>query len=71
MSDVWLPTWPGSETTVLLAIANYLIQNDRYDREFVRRWVNWRDTLEAVRDGHLQPFDEALREEIEQEPAHL
>ena len=33
MSDVWLPTWPGSEATVLLAIANYLIQNDRYDRD--------------------------------------
>jgi anaerobic selenocysteine-containing dehydrogenase len=40
-SDVWLPTWPGSETVVVLAIANHLIQNDRYDKEFVRRWVNW------------------------------
>jgi anaerobic selenocysteine-containing dehydrogenase len=40
-SDVWLPTWPGSEATVLLAIANYLIQRNTYDREFVRRWVNW------------------------------
>ncbi len=45
-SDTWLPTWPGSEQTVLLAIANYLIQNDRYDKEFMRRWVNWRETLE-------------------------
>ena len=44
-SDLWLPTWPGSETTVLLAIANHLIQNDLYDREFVRRWVNWEETL--------------------------
>ncbi len=68
MSDVWLPTWPGSEATVLLAIANYLIQNDLYDKEFVRRWVNWEDTLQAVRDGKLQPFSQALREEIEQEP---
>ncbi|NDC88898.1 MAG: formate dehydrogenase, partial [Bacteroidetes bacterium] len=41
-SDVWLPTWPGSESTLLLAIANHLIQHDRYDRAFVRRWVNWR-----------------------------
>lgn len=44
-SDVWLPTWPGSETGVLLAVANYLIQNDRYDKEFVRKWVNWEETL--------------------------
>ena len=53
MSDVWLPTWPGSEQTVLLAIANYLIQTGSYDREFVRSWVNWRETLDAVRDGWL------------------
>jgi anaerobic selenocysteine-containing dehydrogenase len=53
MSDVWLPTWPGSEATVLLAIANYLIQSGRYDKEFVRRWVNWRQTLKAVDDGRL------------------
>jgi anaerobic selenocysteine-containing dehydrogenase len=48
MSDVWLPTWPGSESTVLLAIANHLIQNDLYDKDFVRRWVNWEDTLKAI-----------------------
>ncbi len=45
-SDVWLPTWPGTETCVLLAFANFLIQNDRYDKEFVRRWVNWESFLE-------------------------
>jgi anaerobic selenocysteine-containing dehydrogenase len=50
-SDVWLPTWPGSETTVLLAWANHLIQNDAYDRDFVRRWVNWRDTVEHFASG--------------------
>ncbi|TNE88202.1 MAG: formate dehydrogenase [Deltaproteobacteria bacterium] len=48
-ADVWLPTWPGSEATLLLAIANYLLQNDRWNVDFVRRWVNW----EAV----LQHFD--------------
>ena len=52
-SDVWLPTWPGSEQTVLLAIANYLIQNDLYDRDFVRRWVNWEETLVGVEDGSI------------------
>ena len=47
MSDVWLPTWPGSEQTILLSIANYLIQNNLYDRRFVERWVNWREFLDA------------------------
>ncbi len=50
-SDVWLPTWPGSETFVLLAVANHLIQNDLYDKSFVRRWVNWRESLEHFRQN--------------------
>jgi len=64
MSDVWLPTWPGSETTVLLAIASYLIQNDLYDKEFVRRWVNWQDTLAAIAEGRLEIGDPSLKDEI-------
>ncbi len=47
-SDVWLPTWPGSETYVLLAIARHLIETGRYDRQFVCTWVNWQQTLQAV-----------------------
>lgn len=45
-SDVWLPTWPGSEAWILLAIAKYLIDNKTYDMDFVRRWVNWGETLQ-------------------------
>ena len=52
-SDVWLPTWPGSEQYVLLAIANYIIQNKLYDREFMREWVNWQETLDAASTGKL------------------
>lgn len=59
-SDVWLPTWPGSETTFLLATANHLIQNDLYDRDFVRRWVNWRETLDQFRDGRFDELPFAL-----------
>jgi anaerobic selenocysteine-containing dehydrogenase len=66
LSDVWLPTWPGSEQTVLLSIANYLIQNDLYDREFVRRWVNWEETLQAVVKGQLPISSRQLQEEISQ-----
>jgi anaerobic selenocysteine-containing dehydrogenase len=58
-ADVWLPTWPGSETHVLLAIANHLLATDRYDREFVRRWVDWQGFLKAA-PGFLR--DPALRE---------
>lgn len=46
MSDVWLPTWPGSEAWVLLAMAKYMIDNNLYDRPFVERWVNWQESLQ-------------------------
>jgi anaerobic selenocysteine-containing dehydrogenase len=55
-ADVWLPTWPGSEATLLLAIANHLIANDLYDKEFVERWVNWE---ELVEQAHTLGNDEA------------
>jgi anaerobic selenocysteine-containing dehydrogenase len=67
-SDVWLPSWPGSEATILLAMANYLLQTGSWDREFVRRWVNWKETLEAapgfVTDAAARAIaDEALAAE--------
>ncbi len=47
VADFWLPTQPGSEAAVLLAIANQLIQTDRINTEFVENWVNWQDYLRA------------------------
>jgi anaerobic selenocysteine-containing dehydrogenase len=47
MADYWLPTWPGSETAVLLAMAHILLAEGLYNREFVRRWVNWQEFLAA------------------------
>ena len=44
-ADFWVSPIPGSEAAILLAIANYLIQNDLYNREFVRRWWNWQEFL--------------------------
>src|SRR5205823_7497842 len=36
MADEWLSPWPGSESAILLAIANELLRSGRYDRDFVR-----------------------------------
>jgi anaerobic selenocysteine-containing dehydrogenase len=51
-ADYWLPTWPGSEAAVLLAMANVILQEDRFDAEFLRRWVNWEEFL---RDQKAEP----------------
>jgi anaerobic selenocysteine-containing dehydrogenase len=44
-ADYWLSTWPGTESALLLAIAGYLIREDRCNWEFVLRWTNWRELL--------------------------
>ncbi len=46
-ADHWVSPIPGSEAAILLAIANYLIQNNLYNREFVRRWWNWQEFLNS------------------------
>jgi anaerobic selenocysteine-containing dehydrogenase len=45
MADYWMPTWPGSEVTVLLAMAKVILDEGGYDREFIRKWVNWETYL--------------------------
>jgi anaerobic selenocysteine-containing dehydrogenase len=64
MSDVWLPTYPGSENTILLSIANHLIQNNLYNKDFMRKWVNWKETLNAVVSGQLTVNSSELTEKI-------
>ncbi len=51
MADTWISPWPGSEAAILLAIARHLVATERYDREFVKRWVNWEEYLR-----HLPPL---------------
>jgi anaerobic selenocysteine-containing dehydrogenase len=44
-ADYWLPAWPGTEAAVLLAMAKVMLDENRFDADFVRRWVNWRTYL--------------------------
>jgi len=62
MADDWLPTWPGSESAVLLAMAKVLLDEDLYDREFVRRWTNWDQFLREQRPQLEVTFDNFITE---------
>ncbi|MFQ5856929.1 MAG: molybdopterin-dependent oxidoreductase [Anaerolineae bacterium] len=65
MSDYWLPTWPGSEAALVLSIANHLIQHDKYDRDFLRRWVNWKEYLHAEHpevEPSFENFEKILKQ---------
>ncbi|MGQ0722807.1 MAG: molybdopterin dinucleotide binding domain-containing protein [Candidatus Eiseniibacteriota bacterium] len=55
-ADWWLPCRPGSEPLIHLAIAAHIIRERRHDREFVRRWWNWREYLAAEHPGRPDDF---------------
>jgi anaerobic selenocysteine-containing dehydrogenase len=57
MADCWLPTQPGSEAAVLLAMVKMLLDEELFDREYVRRWVNWEAYLRAEHAGEPATFD--------------
>ena len=56
-ADYWLAPQPGSEAAIHLAIANYLIQNQLYNRDFVRRWWNWQEFLVSEHPSLEPTFD--------------
>src|SRR5216110_2155482 len=56
-ANLWLPAYSGTEGALLLAIVRILLENDLYDKEFVRNWVNWRDYLMAQHPGRPATFD--------------
>ncbi len=62
MADYWLAPWPGTEATLLLAMARVLLDEDKIDRDFVHTWVNWRETLKHLNPDAPIDFDTFLRE---------
>jgi anaerobic selenocysteine-containing dehydrogenase len=62
MSDYWLAPWPGTEATLLLAMANVILSEGLYDRSFVETWVNWRDLLKVKGGSTFEDFIHLLKE---------
>ena len=44
-ADHWLPTWPGTEPFLCLSIIHEMLENGTWNRDFVKRWVNWETFL--------------------------
>src|SRR5438046_2278916 len=64
-ADHFIAPYPGSEAAILLSIANYLIQNNLYNREFVRRWWNWEEYLQQRSEIRDQGSDNSSFEDFE------
>ena len=65
-ADHWLSPYPGSEAAIFLAIAAWMIRERRHDRDFVRRWWNWQEYMDAVKgraDASFEDFERTLEEE--------
>ncbi|MFL6304401.1 MAG: molybdopterin-dependent oxidoreductase [Candidatus Sulfotelmatobacter sp.] len=65
MADYWLPTYPGTESAVLLAMAKIILDENRFDAAFVKSWTNWQDLETGAFTAKGQSFEstiEALRE---------
>jgi anaerobic selenocysteine-containing dehydrogenase len=64
-ADYFVSPFPGSEPAIVLSVANYLISNDLYNREFVRRWWNWEEYMAVERpetETTFENFELALKE---------
>ncbi len=57
MSDYWLSPWPGTEAAILLAIARLLLDWDAVDHSFMRRWVNWSESMAATAPERPQTYE--------------
>ncbi len=65
-ADYWLPTWPGTEPYLLLAIARLLVESGSWHADFVRRWTNWPTYLRERHPGRPVEWEQvrpALLEE--------
>ena len=66
MSDYWLPTYPGSEAAVLLAMAKIILDEGLFNHDFMHDWVNWKDYLNADhsdKEVTFENFISAMQEE--------
>ena len=65
-ADVWLRVRPGADGALALGLANLMLQQGWYDRDFMRRWSNGpllvrADTGRLLTEGDLSPNDEGRR----------
>jgi len=61
MADEWMPTYPGSETAVFLAIAKIILDDGLYDRYYIENWVNWDEYLKNLHPEDPVDFDQFIK----------
>jgi anaerobic selenocysteine-containing dehydrogenase len=66
MSDYWMPTYPGTEAAVLLAMVRIILKEGLYNRDYLEHWVNWQEYMGAVKSGQPATFEGFIESMIEE-----
>ncbi|HLL14782.1 MAG TPA: molybdopterin-dependent oxidoreductase [Pyrinomonadaceae bacterium] len=64
-ADYFVSPYPGSEPAIVLSIANYLIEHELYNADYVRRWWNWEEFMAGEypeRVTNFENFQKLLKE---------
>ena len=62
----WMPTYPGSEAAVLLAMAKVILGEGLYNRDFLENWVNWQDYMKARAPRAKRTFENFIAKLLEE-----
>ncbi len=65
-STEWLPVKPGTDTAIILAMCNVIMQKGLYDEKFIKRWTN---VTPAQLKEHLKQFTTEWAEDESGVPA--
>jgi len=66
MSDFWMPTYPGTEAAVLLAMAKIILEEKLYNKDYLEKWVNWEEYLEKKHSGTPVSFDNFIQKMLDE-----
>jgi len=66
MADYWMPTYPGTEAAVLLAMAKVILEEGLYDEKFMTNWVNWEEYMQKVHPNRPTVFEGFIETLIEE-----
>ena len=66
MSDYWMPSYPGSEVAVLLAMVKIILESGLYNRNYLENWVNWQEYMEKMQSQKAVTFENFIQSLIEE-----
>lgn len=63
-ADYWMAPYPGTEGALLLALAHVLLEENLFDQNFVKTWVNWEEYLKEetnIPEGSFENFVDQIK----------